>query len=231
MWNDHISASLICMDQLNLNRDMTTLVSQGIYKFHADFMDSTFVPRLGITPEVIKQLKQNWEIEIDSHLMMKNPERCIDVIAPYSNWITLHYEALEDPLKTVQIIKNNYDCKAALAFNVLTDIPDELWFCNDIDGILLMGISPGVLGSKTYEETIIRKLLKCKDHTYTKNIFVDGAVNFNSIKKYFKIPEINLITICGSSTLFKEVDFSHNYGIREQVMKRNIAELEKCIQL
>lgn len=234
MWNDHISASLICMDQLNLYREVSTLVSKGIYKFHADFMDNTLVPRLGIAPEVIKQLKEDWEIEIDSHLMIKNPEKCLDVIAPYSDWVTIHYEAQEDPLRIIQLLKKRYSCRVGLAFNVLTDIPDWIWLCKDIDGILLMGISPGVLGTNHYEEITLEKLARCRNYySQVKPIYIDGAVNFNSIKKYYKNSIMGKYTtvVCGNSTLFKGVDRSHHFKINDQIIQENIKELSECIQL
>lgn len=235
MWNNHISASIICIDPLNLNRNITSLVSQGVYKYHADFMDNNFVPRLGIYPEIIKRLKQDWNVEIDSHLMIKNPERCIDEIAPYSDWITLPYEVCEDPIRLVQFIKKDYDCKVALAFNILTPIPDWFWSIKDIDGILLMGISPGVLNSNHYEEIVWNKLLHYrKDLNYNKDIFIDGAVNFKTIKKYFEHSIIgeNTTVICGSNSLFKDVDLiNNNVRINEQIIYKNISELEKCILL
>ena len=234
MWNDHISASLICMDQLRLDRYVGNLISLGVYKFHADFMDNTLVPRLGIAPEVIKQLKNEWKIEIDSHLMIKNPERCLDVIAPYSDWVTIHYEAQEDPLRVIQTLKKNHDCKVGLAFNVLTAIPDWVWFCEDIDGILLMGISPGVLGTKHYEDIVWKKLLQCRNnYSYLKSIYIDGAVNFNTIKRYYEDSRIGGYTtvVCGSSTLFKGINFPNHIKDNEQIIQENIAELKKCIQL
>jgi len=235
MWNDYISVSLICLDSLNLERDISFLIKKGIHNFHADFMDNTLVPRLGISPETIQQLKKkfNEDINIDSHLMIKNPERCFDVIAPYSDWVTIHYEAQEDPLRLVQILKKKYKCKVAIAFNVLTEIPKWFWFCDDIDGILLMGISPGVLGTNHYEEIVYEKLmLYRRSYSRLKPIFIDGAVTFTSIKRYYAYDAGRNYTtvICGSSTLLKGVDFSKSQDINNQTIDKNIEELQKCIQ-
>ena len=79
-----ITASLICMD----------------------FMDNTFVPRLGISPELIQWIRKRYghNINIDSHLMVQNPYDCIDVIAPFSDWVFFHYEAVPDPVRILQKI-------------------------------------------------------------------------------------------------------------------------------
>lgn len=234
MENNNVSASLICLDPLNLEREVSKLVSKGITRFHADFMDNTLVPRLGITPETIQQLKVRFEddISIDSHLMVKNPERCLDVIAPYSDWITIHYEAQEDPLRIVQKIKKAYKCKAGLAFNVLSEIPRWVLECEDVDGILLMGISPGVLGTNHYPDIVYQKLSDIRKWFKIKPVFIDGSVNFETIKKYFKDPIMKkfLVVVCGSSTLMKRVNFEQPFRLNDQIIDENIQELYKCIQ-
>lgn len=228
---NNISVSLICLDPLNLERDVSFLIKKGIHNFHADFMDNTLVPRLGISPETIQQLKKKFgkEINIDSHLMVKNPERCLDVIAPYSDWISIHYESQEDPLRVVQVIKKKYsETKVAIAFDVFT--PTSRWVCDcqDVDGVLLMGISPGVLGTNHYEDIVKSKIIELRyNNWFTKPIFIDGAVSFNSISKY---KTENLVLVCGSSTVLKGIDFSNSQDINSQIIDKNIKELQKCIQ-
>ena len=45
--------SIICADQLNLNRDLELLHSCGIKRLHIDIMDGNFVPRYGFFPEIL----------------------------------------------------------------------------------------------------------------------------------------------------------------------------------
>lgn len=230
MWNDHVSVSLICLNQVNLKQEVQRLLSFGIHNFHADFMDNTLVPRLGLAPEVIQHLKATFQdnIHIDSHLMLKDPERYLDSIAAFSDWVTIHYEAQEDPLRLVQIVKKNHSAKVAIAFNPLT--PTSRWVCEcpDVDGVLLMGISPGVLGTSHYENIVKSKIMELRyNNWFTKPIFIDGAVNFNSIPKY---NTENLILICGSSTILKGVDIFNPQDVNDQIIGKNIKELQKCIQ-
>lgn len=231
MWNDHISASLICLDPLNLERDIDILLAKGIYRFHADFMDGVLVPRLGLAPEAIQGIKKkfNDRVVIDSHLMLKAPEKYFDVVAPYSDWVTIHYEAQEDPLRLVQTLKRNFSCKVVIAFNVLTEIPEWVLLCDDIDGILLMGISPGVLDTLHYSEIIRKKLFRIrKEYRYSKAIFIDGSIKFSTLPSYFTNGKVkkNLVAVCGSSTLLSGIKTLAD----DSILEKNIGELQKCIQ-
>ena len=99
----------------------------------------------------------------------------------------------------------------------------------EIDCIGLMGISPGVLGTKSYPTIISRKL---HDYFDNKNeiersgiyqipseIFIDGSVNFNTIPEYFRNGATTLI--CGSSSIM------NNLG--ETTIEKNIEKMEGII--
>ena len=72
----NISTSLICMNMSQVDRDIERILKEakGDQRFswmHADFMDGHFVPRLGISPELIRDIKKEFpQVHIDSHLMI-----------------------------------------------------------------------------------------------------------------------------------------------------------------
>lgn len=231
--SNNCSISLICCDPLNLEKDVEFLISKGFNQFHADFMDNTLVPRLGVYPEILQRLKERFgdEIIIDSHLMVENPERCLDVIAPYSDWVFFHYEAQKDPLRVIQNIKKIYsNVKVGLAFNVLTSIPSELYYeDNLVDGIMLMGISPGVLGTNHYFDVVLKKLMEIR-HTYTRilPVYIDGSVTFYTEQEYLKNSNLGRYTtlICGSSTVFKGVN---SLELRYSQIENNLKEFKDLL--
>ena len=98
----NISTSLICCDLSNLKSEIDTLLENDLYWLHADFMDGHFVPRYGISPELIQWIRKRYgnNVIIDSHMMVSDPYTYADVIAPYSDWYFFHYEAVKDPFRS-----------------------------------------------------------------------------------------------------------------------------------
>ena len=235
-----ITASLICMDLSDIKTDIDTLLENGINNLHADFMDNTFVPRLGISPELIQWIRKRYghNINIDSHLMVQNPYDCIDVIAPFSDWVFFHYEAVPDPMRILQKIDNVSHAKKGITYNLAT-IPKIFPM---VDGIMLMGISPGVLGTKSWPSVVIEKILELRHHDVDANIpvFVDGGVNFKSIKNLTHLWPLREqdteevlyhgadYVVCGSSTLFK-IDDETKGLTRPDMIKYNIKRIKECL--
>ncbi len=233
MLND-ASVSIITMDLLNVEKEVDFLMEHGIRKFHADFMDHSLVPRLGVSPELIMHLKNRYGkdgIEIDSHLMMRNPETLLSAISQYTDWVFFHYESQNDPMRMIQSIRRKCpDSRIGAAFNLFTDIPYNIG--KYVDGIMMMGISPGVLDSRSYPEIVSEKLrllpesFCISNENEGKRVFIDGSVNFRNIPQYTSISGAPITFICGSSTIYRGVGYGPE---RFSQMERNIEELEKCL--
>lgn len=235
-----ITASLICMDLSDIKTDIDTLLDNGINWVHADFMDNTFVPRLGISPELIQWIKKRYgdNIHIDSHLMVQNPYDCIDVIAPFSDWIFFHYEAVPDPVRILQKIDRVSMANKGIAYNIGTDTNEFLINTKLVNGVMFMGISPGVLGTRSWPEILKNKIVqhRCMVGHNDIPVFLDGGINFNSIGELTK--DLNVMfgpykgadkVICGSSTLFK-IDEATELMDRDQMIKYNIKRIEEVLK-
>ena len=234
----NLSTSLICTDLCNVTKDLDILVDNGITWFHADFMDGHFVPRYGISPELIQSLRKRYgeNITIDSHLMVSDPYTYAHVIAPYSNWYIFHYEAVTDPMRTLQMLRKTYPTlKIGLAFNLGTPsliVENVINSLTDvyIDGVMFMGISPGVLGTISMPNNVINKL-ECinklnKETGFDIKTFIDGSVNFKTLPEYKKL---NCYTaVCGSSTIFKIDENTSNLS-REDMINYNINRISEVI--
>lgn len=225
----NISTSLICMNMSQVDRDIERILkeSNGDDRFkwlHADFMDGHFVPRLGISPELIRDIKKEFpQVHIDSHLMIDDPFTYVDVIAPYSDWIVYHYEAITDPIRTLQKIRKTWpDIKIGLAINLATVFNPEI--LELFDGVMFMGISPGVLGTNSYTAIVSKKIKNCSNN---KHYFVDGSVNFNTIREYNYI-NTNGTLVCGSSTMFKIDEFTEKLN-RDELVSYNIKRIKDAL--
>lgn len=225
----NISTSLICMNMSQVDRDIERILkeSNGDDRFkwlHADFMDGHFVPRLGISPELIRDIKKEFpQVHIDSHLMIADPFTYVDVIAPYSDWIVYHYEAITDPIRTLQKIRKMWpNIKIGLAINLATVFNPEI--LELFDGVMFMGISPGVLGTNSYPAIVSKKIKNCPNN---KHYFVDGSVNFNTIREYNYI-NTNGTLVCGSSTMFKIDEFTKKLN-RDELVSYNIKRIKDAL--
>ena len=225
----NISTSVICMNMANVCGDIELILKAAngdprFNWFHLDVMDGHFVPRLGISPELIRDIKTTFpEVHIDSHLMIDDPFTYVDVIAPYSDWIVYHYEAVTDPVRTLQKIRKTWpNVKVGLAINLATVFNPEV--IKLFDGVMFMGISPGVLGTNSYPEIVKGKIAMTPNH---KHYFVDGSVNFNTIKDY-RLINPNGTLVCGSSTMFKKDEFTENLN-REDLVAYNINRIKDAL--
>lgn len=237
-----ITASLICMDLSDIKTDIDTLLENGINNLHADFMDNTLVPRLGISPELIQWIRRRYghNVNIDSHLMVQNPYDCIDVIAPFSDWVFFHYEAVPDPMRILQKIDKVSQAGKCVAYNIGTPVKNFglLEETGLLDGVMLMGISPGVLGTKSWPNIVEEKIWDIRNYNNGDiPIFVDGGINFKSIKKItgkLSLSEWRTVEgadyiVCGSSTLFK-IDNETELMDREEMIKFNIERIKEALK-
>ena len=63
------SASVICMDPLDIRGDIKILDDLGIDAYHIDIMDRHFVPRLGLYPEIVEFMASETKKPFDLHMM------------------------------------------------------------------------------------------------------------------------------------------------------------------
>lgn len=227
----NISTSLICCDLCNIEKDINLLVDNDLTWLHADFMDGHFVPRYGISPELIQSVRRKYgnKVIIDSHLMVDDPYTYAPVIAPYSDWYMFHYEAVKDPFRTLQMLRRDYpNLKIGLTFNLMTSIETLDFvltnFKDYIDGVMFMGISPGVLGTKSMPDVIVKKLKFVRDNHEWCKTFVDGSVSWDTLTSYKDAGTYTIV--CGSSTMYKGVAFDDN---REAATINNINKIKELI--
>ncbi len=231
-----IGSSIITMDHLNFERDVKLAEELGVDFLHVDVMDSKLVPRIGIYPEIVEQIAQISPIKIDVHLMIEKVEWYINNYSniPNIEYISFHAdENTSNIFRIVDTIKNN-DKKALIVLNLSSDIYRYCYLIehNIFDGIVLMGIHPGVLCQTPKPEIVINNLKimkeKIKPHLIPKFIQVDGAVNFETIPFLVKNGATNLV--CGSSTIYKDIDFRSlsNEKIKNKV-KKNYSKIKALL--
>ncbi len=153
-------------------------------RIHVDVMDGRFVPRLGLYPEFVREIRASSSLPIDIHMMMENPERRIEDFAeagatriiPHLE-STVHIDHLVRQIRALGV-------EAGLALNPHT-LPSNLdYMLEDLAVVTVMAINPGIVGHKFIPKSLekissIRTYLS--QHGFGGVIEVDGGVTFDNI--------------------------------------------------
>ena len=138
-----LSASIICADLLNLERDIRILQQKGIDFLHFDMMDGHFVPRIGLGTFFLKQLSSSQSLPVEAHLMVSAPGKYVDELADAgAAMITGHHESAPDIPTVLDRIKQR-EVKTGVALHPETPISVVEPYVDLLDLILLMAYAPG----------------------------------------------------------------------------------------
>ena len=120
-----LSASLICADLLNLERDLHVLSQNGFDYIHFDMMDGHFVSRIGLGTFFLEQVVKKQTVPVDVHLMVSDPTRYIDEIAEAgASIITFHYESGKDIYQVIGKKMKKIKCHNYIGKSILTHKQD-----------------------------------------------------------------------------------------------------------
>lgn len=145
---------------------------------HIDVMDSKFVPNTcwcAANGFAGLDIKNPQEI----HLMVVHPETYL------AKWkragarrIVFHLESTDAPLQIAHAIRK-LGMEAYVALNPDTPASKVRLLLRAVDGILVMGVYPGLAGQK-FIPSILKKIKKVREYAVTKPITVDGGVTFQN---------------------------------------------------
>ena len=183
-----LSASLMCADLMNMERDVRLLEENGADYLHIDIMDAHFVPNLTFGPDFVAALRKITNLPFDIHLLMEEPHviiRSLDIRE--GDIVTIHCECNESIMENVAFVKRK-GAKFGLAFNPDTEIDCYKKYLSYADILLLMMIVPGFAGSTMIHgmaEKVKRTRLYLDEKGYGNiEISVDGSVSCEKAKTF-----------------------------------------------
>ena len=227
--------SLITMDHINIERDIKLVDELGVDGLHIDIMDGHFVPRYGIYPEISERISKISSLPLDLHMMVDDVEFCINQFKNTLNISYVHFHAeacFGNEMRVIDKIRS-INAKPVICINLATSfsVLDRLISNNEIDGVMLMGIHPGVLEQDARPKNILNDLKELKKIISGTNaesfIALDGAVSMDTIKPMMKAGINHFVG--GTSSIYKNVNRSDDWKIQEQKIKENWKEIKKLL--
>ncbi|MBZ0312904.1 ribulose-phosphate 3-epimerase [Clostridium butyricum] len=180
-----LSASMMCADFTNLEREVRMLEEAGIDSFHIDIMDGQFVPNFCMGIQDLKCIRKLTEKPVEVHLMIERPMSYLKgFIDAGVDVIYVHPEADYHPSTTLQAIIDA-GITPGIAVNPGTSFEtvEELLFL--AKRVLVMSVNPGNAG-QAFLPYIGQKLEKFLLAQESRDIQVywDGACGIDKIQTY-----------------------------------------------
>ncbi len=180
-----LSASMMCADYANLEREIRSLEQGGIDSFHIDIMDGQFVPNFCMGIQDLKCIRRLTDKPVEVHLMIKRPLSYLKVFIDAGvDVIYVHPEADYHPATTLQaIISAGITPGIAVNPGTSFETVNELLYLTK--RVLVMSVNPGNAG-QVFLPYIGQKLEKFLDARESRDIEVywDGACSADKIKTY-----------------------------------------------
>src|SRR3989338_5770683 len=218
-----LTASLICANMLELVEEIKRLEKGGIESLHFDVMDALFVPRYGLHPEMLAEIRSITSLPIHVHAMVENVEPYIEsFVKAGATTIMPHVESHRHLHRTLKKIRDA-GVEAGVALNLATPLSMLDYVMDDITVVMLMAINPGIVGHKLIPQALDKiSDLKKKFAGRAIEIEIDGGVTPESAPEMVKRGATRLV--CGSSTIFKN---DNNIAVRIKNLREAIENNSK----
>jgi ribulose-phosphate 3-epimerase len=186
-----IMAKLICPSIFNsvsfdcLRDIVVALDAADTDIFHLDVMDGRFVNNFALSPQDIATVRKHTKKPIDTHLMIADPGRYVDMFADLGvDIIYVHPEAELHATRTLELIRKRGRMSGlAVSPGLPVAAVEELMPL--VDYIMVMGVNPGFAGQKFIDhiEHKIARLSALRSRFDFKMI-LDGGVSFATIERF-----------------------------------------------
>lgn len=182
-----LTASMMCANYGNLEKEVRDLEEGGIDSFHIDIMDGRYVPNFAMSLNDMKFIASATKKPLDVHLMIEHPNNNIHIFLENlrkGDTVYIHPEAEYHPSTTLQKIINA-GMTPGIAINPGTSIETVMEMLVIVKKVLVMAVNPGNAGQMymPYVGKKITRLLAIKDDADFE-IYWDGACGADKIRQY-----------------------------------------------
>ncbi len=185
--NFELTASMMCANYANLEKEVRELEEGGIDSFHIDIMDGRYVPNFAMSLNDMKYIASATTKPLDVHLMIEHPNNMIELFLKNlrpGDTVYIHPEAEYHPSTTLQKIINA-GMIPGIAINPGTSIETVYEMLRIVDKVLIMSVNPGNAGQMylPYVGKKIDRLMILKEDMKFK-AYWDGACSADKILKF-----------------------------------------------
>lgn len=182
-----LTASMMCANYRNLEKEVRNLDEGGIDSFHIDIMDGRYVPNFAMSLNDMRYIASVAKKPLDVHLMIEHPNNHINLFLKNlrkGDTVYIHPEAEYHPSTTLQSIIDA-GMIPGIAINPGTSIETVMEMLRIVKKVLVMSVNPGNAGQMylPYVGKKITKLLALKDEMDIQ-IFWDGACSAEKIIEF-----------------------------------------------
>lgn len=151
---------------------------------HVDVMDGHFVPNITIGLPVVRSLRKETSMVIDTHLMISEPGRyAVQFVEAGADMVSVHVEADAHLHRTLTAIRDAGG-KAGIAINPATPLVSLEEALGYADFVLIMSVNPGFGGQKFIPSALdkVRRLkLMITERGLDTRIEIDGGIGPDNI--------------------------------------------------
>ncbi|MBQ9141432.1 MAG: ribulose-phosphate 3-epimerase [Lachnospiraceae bacterium] len=185
--NFELTASMMCANYGNLEKEVRDLEEGGIDSFHIDIMDGRYVPNYAMSLNDMRYIASVATKPLDVHLMIEHPKNNIGLflrnLRP-GDTVYIHPEAEYHPSTTLQAIIDA-GMIPGIAINPGTSVETVMEMLRIVDKVLVMSVNPGNAGQMylPYVGKKYTKLLALKEDMGFE-LYWDGACSAERIQEY-----------------------------------------------
>ena len=182
-----LTASMMCADYRNLEKEVRELDEAGIDSYHIDIMDGRYVQNFAMSLNDMKCIRDLTDKPMDVHLMVEHPLNTVDMFIKNTkrgDTIYIHPEAEYHPSTTLQKIIDAGRIPG-IAINPGTSIGEVRMLLTIVKKVLVMSVNPGNASQMflPYVREKYDELLTIKDKADFE-IWWDGACGADKIREY-----------------------------------------------
>lgn len=185
--NFELTASMMCANFGNLEKEVRELERGGIDSFHIDIMDGRYVPNFAMSLNDMSYIAQATKTPLDVHLMIEHPSTHINLFLNHlrpGDTVYIHPEAEYHPSTTLQKIIDA-GMIPGIAINPGTSIETVMEMLRIVDKVLVMSVNPGNAGQMylPYVGNKIDRLLQIRKEMRF-DLYWDGACTAEKIREF-----------------------------------------------